>query len=486
MNKFYSITMLLSTVLITALAVLFTSPASGEDKGIATLYSFDGDVSIKSGAVWGVPPQNGMPIYHGDKFITGADSIIRIRFYDGSLLDILPNSNVRVAEIVGDEGLTSRKDMRKREIRVFLGTVLYKSSPESIIKTKLVSPKSSAIVPSGSENRFGTDGTLAFINRSKKDGEMLGNITEGKVPETTVQQAKNDDNYQSSLRAGLSRQAYLEAVKQLMTAGLGNEILLASNSDSVNALILAGVAASEAQKKTADEVLILGAKYSIANNENLLIENKCLRENPDEEVRNRAENGIRSTQEAIGKGNQALQAAIQTAEKIEQLAKTALTGGPEQVKEAFKMLQPVLHNMIEEQKEVNAVAMGKGRVADVVTAGIVGDPKKIEEKVMKESKEEIGSEVGDGVVTEALVKQKLEEKEKEKEKDKDKDKDKDKKDKDKKDKDKDNTSGEDNDPTPVGDDDTSGTNDIPGFGDIPGPVDEWKPDIDNKPKPYGQ
>jgi len=75
--------------------VLFTSPASGEDKGIATLYSFDGDVSIKSGAVWGVPPQNGMPIYHGDKFITGADSIIRIRFYDGSLLDILPNSNIK-------------------------------------------------------------------------------------------------------------------------------------------------------------------------------------------------------------------------------------------------------------------------------------------------------------------------------------------------------------------------------------------------------
>jgi hypothetical protein len=472
----FSVKMLLRTVIITALAVLFTSPALSEDKGIATLYSFDGDVSIKSGAVWGVPPQNGMPIYHGDKFLTGADSIIRIRFHDGSLLDILPNSNVRVAEIIGDEGLSSRKDTRKREIRVFLGTVLYKSSPESIIKTKLVSPKSAAIVPSGSENRFGTDGTLAFINRSKKDGEMLGNITEGKVPETTVLQAKNDENYQSSLRAGLSRQAYLEAVKQLMTAGLGNEILIASNSDSVNAIILAGVAASEAQKKTADEVLILGAKYSIANNENLLIENKCLRNNPDEEVSKRAEKGIRSTQEAIGKGNQALQAAIQTAEKIEQLAKTALTGGPEQVKEAFKMLQPVLHNMIEEQKEVNAVAMGKGKVADVVTAGIVGDIRKIEEKEMKKAKEEIGSEVGDGVVTQALVKQKLEEKEK----------DKDKKDKDKKDKDKDNKSGEDNDPTPGGDDDASGTNDIPGFGDIPGPADEWKPDIDNKPKPYGQ
>ncbi len=481
----FSVKMLLRTVLITALALLFTSPALSEDKGIATLYSFDGDVSIKSGAVWGVPPQNGMAIYHGDKFITGADSIIRIRFHDGSLLDILPNSNVRVAEIVGDEGLSSRKDTKKREIRVFLGTVLYKSSPDSIIKTKLVSPKSAAIVPSGSENRFGTDGTLAFINRSKKDGEMLGNITEGKVPETTVQQAKNDGNYQSSLRAGLSRQAYLKAVRQLMTAGPGNEILLASNSDSVNAMILAGVAASEEQKKTADEVLILGAKYSIANNENLLIENKSLRENPDEEVSKRAEKGIRSTQEAVGKGNQALQAAIQTAEKIEQLAKTALTGGPEQVREAFKMLQPVLHNMIEEQKEVNAVAMGKGRVADVVTAGIVGDVRKIEEKEMKESKEEIGSEVGDGVVTEALVKQKLDEKEKDKEKDKDK-KDKDKDKKDKKDKDEDNKSGEDNDPAPGGDDDASGTNDIPGFGDIPGPADEWKPDIDNKPKPYGQ
>ncbi len=479
MDKFYSVKMLLGTVLITALAVLFTSPAFGEDKGIATLYSFDGDVSIKSGAVWGVPPQNGMPIYHGDKFLTGADSIIRIRFHDGSLLDILPNSNVRVAEIIGDEELSSKKDTKKREIRVFLGTVIYKSSPESIIKTKLVSPKSAAIVPSGSENRFGTDGTLAFIDRSKKNGELLGNITEGHVPETTVVQAKKDENYQSSLRAGLSRQAYLDAVKALMTAGLGNEILLASNSDSVDALILAGVAASEAQKKTADEVLILGAQYSIANNENLLIENQCLKDNPDEEVRRRAENGIRSTQEAIGKGNQALQSAIQTAEKIEELAKTALTGGPEQVKEAFKMLQPVLHNMIEEQKEVNAVAMGRGRVADVITAGIVGDPKKIEEKVMKESKEEIGSEVGDGAVTEALVKQKLEEKEK----------DKDKKDKDKKPgKDKDDT-GKKPDEQPTGNEgigDTPGTDDIPGFGDIPAPPEEWKPDIDNKPKPYGQ
>lgn len=102
-------------IMIAMTAMLFiANPVFAGLEGVATLYSFSGDIFMKSDGLWGVEPQKGLPVYHGDKFTTAGDSFVRIRFHDGSFLDILPNTNVRVAEIIGDEGLGSQKELKKR------------------------------------------------------------------------------------------------------------------------------------------------------------------------------------------------------------------------------------------------------------------------------------------------------------------------------------------------------------------------------------
>jgi len=447
MDKFYKLRTWIRIIFITAAVMLFTSPALCEYQKIGSLYSFDGDVMMKSNGLWGEPPQKGMPVYHGDKFITGADGTIRILFHDGSLLDILPNSNVRVAELIGDEGLSSKKDTRKREIRAFLGTVLYKSSPDSIIKTKLVSSESLTVIPSDSENRFGTDGKLAFIDRSKKYGDPIGNITEGNVPEATAKQSAENPNYQTSVAAAKIRKAYIEAVKKILTGRVSPGILFASNSDSVNALILAQNSGSEEQKKTADQILELGAACSITNNKNLIVENESLINNPDPEVKARAERGLRFSQEAMRKAEHALESAEQTAEEVTAIVKKAMTGDPDQINEAFEMLKPVISDMIKKQKDINAQAMGRELTADHVTAGYVIDIKKLEEDMQNQADEEAGKtygediEIGDGTISEIIRRIRNPGPPKPKK------------------------------PKPLKD------SEWPEY---------WKPDIDNKPKPYGQ
>lgn len=398
MNQFYNVNIRLGIGLMTAFVMLFTSPASGdEDRGIASLYSFEGNIAIKSKGVWGIAPRKGMPIYHGDKFITGLKDSLSIRFNDGSLLDILPNSNVRVAELIGDEGLTSSKDTRKREIRVFVGTVIYKSSPNSGIKTKLISPKSFTLIPSDSENRFGTDGNLAFISRSKKYGDPVGDITEGNVPEISEKQAAENQNYQTALAAAKMRKIYADAVEKLTASRFGSGILFASGSASLNALIPAQNAGSEEEKKTADQVLEMGAVYSVLNNKNLIVENESLLNNPEPEVKERAERGLRFSQESLRKAEQALQLAEQTAEEVTRLASRAMKGDTEQIRQAFEMLKPVVSDMIKRQKSINAEAMGKELLADHVTAGYVIDIRRLEEEMQNQANEEAREIYGEDI-----------------------------------------------------------------------------------------
>jgi hypothetical protein len=183
----------------TAGILLSAASAVAEEQIIATLHSFNGDIMMKSSGAWGVTPQNGMPLYHGDKIVTAAGSSARISFHDGSVLNILSDSNVYLSEPASDAAV------KEREIKLSQGKVVFSSSHDSATETTLVSPKATVVASAGSETHFGADGELAFTTESP-----------GKSS-SDVRPASDGLKYKSIPESERIRQAYIESVKQLLT-----------------------------------------------------------------------------------------------------------------------------------------------------------------------------------------------------------------------------------------------------------------------------
>ncbi len=188
-------------MMIAAAGILLSATwAVAEEQVIATLHSFSGDIMMKSSGAWGVTPQNGMPLYHGDKIVTAAGSNARICFHDGSVLNILPDSNVYLSEPASDTAV------KEREIRLSQGKAVFNSGKDSATETTLVSPKATVVASAGSETLFGADGELAFTTESP--GKSRGN---------EVRPASDELKYKSVPEAERIRQAYIESVKKLLT-----------------------------------------------------------------------------------------------------------------------------------------------------------------------------------------------------------------------------------------------------------------------------
>jgi len=196
---------------VAAVIVFATTPGFADVREIATLHSFEGDVMMKNGGIWGVTPQCGMPIYHGDKIVTDPECRMRIRFPDGSVLDILPDSDVCLLEPWSRGEAYSQNLSGEREIRLSGGTVVYKNSPNASVETRLVSPESSVSAPPNSDIQFEASEKLAFVNNPERKIRKSDS-----APHMPVMKAekKNHPDEQKSSEAHI-RKAYIDAVKQL-------------------------------------------------------------------------------------------------------------------------------------------------------------------------------------------------------------------------------------------------------------------------------
>jgi hypothetical protein len=200
MNKFYKAMVWIRMMVATAGILLSATSAVAEEQVIATLHSFNGDIMMKSSGAWGVAPQNGMPLYNGDKIVTAAGSNARISFHDGSVLNILSDSNVYLSEPASDAAV------KEREIRLSQGKAVFSSSRDSATETTLVSPKATVVASAGSETLFGADGELAFTTESP-----------GKSSGSDIRPASDGLKYKSIPESERIRQAYIESVKKLLT-----------------------------------------------------------------------------------------------------------------------------------------------------------------------------------------------------------------------------------------------------------------------------
>jgi len=195
-------------------ALSCANPAHAGLRGIAALDSSKGRVMVKSLGSWGVAPQEGMAFYVGDKILTKEGSAARILFHDDSVLDIEPNSVVRIIEQVNKDVEILRKEVKKRDIRVLLGKVRYKTGKVAETKVRLISPTLVTAL-TRTEVWFGTDGKQTCLEHVKGASKSIGNVTEGNVPEITSEQAGNDPNFQASLNSRRIWKEYFEAKREL-------------------------------------------------------------------------------------------------------------------------------------------------------------------------------------------------------------------------------------------------------------------------------
>ncbi len=269
-----------TAVVVLLIAAGLVISAGGQTPGIATIVSSKGNIVLETKNVWLKNPEAGRVICHGDQILTLRDGSVSLRFDDGSMLDISANSNVRITQPL-QKGVVADDELGKREIRVLLGKVGYKSGDTKTVTTRMVSPTAVAALR-GTEVQFGTDGIYTLLNRIEGSSDNSGNISEGHVPEVTPEQAAKNPLYQAVSEASKAWEKY-----------------------------------SSARNANASDVNILLAKAVQKTNEALLLENKTLENHPDKLVKTRALQGLKSSQEALRKPLDALKSTLEFQQKIE-------------------------------------------------------------------------------------------------------------------------------------------------------------------------
>lgn len=281
--------------LVLAVFLSLAGLAQAAPKGIATLNSFKGEVRIKSLGSWGVKAAEGIPLYHGDKILTGDQSRVRITFADGAILNLDPNGLVRIAHNRIFENELDSQGEPRREIRLLLGKLRYLAGTAQGMKTVLVAPQAMAVFK-GKETWFGTDGGHAFIQGSG-ELERSGNITLDAVPEVVPAQTASDPSYQAALSA-IDAWTEYEGAKQAL------EILRQqsepeayqrfSRSDKVADRFLD----EEDEEKKARYLALRGelAKYAAESVRGNIAENRRLIDNPEPHVSQRAKTAMEESQ----------------------------------------------------------------------------------------------------------------------------------------------------------------------------------------------
>ncbi len=295
------------------LIFFIANPAHADLKGIARLDGFRGEVLVKSLGSWGVAPQQEMPLYTGDKIFTenGTGTIL---FHDGSVLDIQPNSVIRVVE-------HGEKDVRERDIRVLLGKVRYKSGKTSKTKVKLISPMMLAGL-TRTEVWFGTDGTRTYLKQVSGSSEKIGDIISGDVPDITQLQTAKDLNFQASVKSRQIWKDYFAAKEELAGEKIATEVnayKLKSRSDQVISL--------EGEQKRKKHIDLMGrlSKYTASVCEENMTENDAFANHADFLVAGRAKEAKQVVGKALGKSREVSDMSASVKQEIASLEKQYLS-----------------------------------------------------------------------------------------------------------------------------------------------------------------
>lgn len=215
-------------VFVAGMLFFNSMPANAETRGIAILDSVNGPFHMKSLGSYGTHAHVGMPVYHGDKIVTEGDSQVGIKFHDGSILEILPNTVVRITVNFVEEKVVTRESPGKkiyhfqsslrREVRVFIGKIKFGygeagEDGEIRIRTMLVSPKAACEL-NGGWAWFGFDGKTTFKDQNEGTCEIHGDVRETDVPDVSAGQLSGDPNYKAALDAISHWKTYEKAKKE--------------------------------------------------------------------------------------------------------------------------------------------------------------------------------------------------------------------------------------------------------------------------------
>lgn len=126
-------------MIVFGLVMVPAGAALAKAKQVATLSSYSGKVIIRSQGSWGVKPQNGLPLYSGDKVVTRIGNAT-LSFDDGAVIRIANNSNLTVEEVEEKKGFFTRTRSVKRRLRLLLGKLRFATGRNATAKTVLETP----------------------------------------------------------------------------------------------------------------------------------------------------------------------------------------------------------------------------------------------------------------------------------------------------------------------------------------------------------
>jgi hypothetical protein len=250
-------------LLITAFCLMSVSaPAYAADKAIAKLTSFSGTVLIKSRGDWGVKPEAGLSLYSDDKVVTKM-GIATITFDDGAVIEVKANSNLLIRD-TEQSGVGKQLGAVKRELRLFLGKLLFRSGKGSSTSTSL---ETTTMVC----GLRGTAGTLSidasgqtYLQFTEGGGDTIGNFISGIAADVPVEIASlNAAQRAGFVAAAAADQAKRAAEKVAAGQGTSAEAALAS-ANAAEAAAREALAAAEAMLTSPDEAIRSEAKAAMA------------------------------------------------------------------------------------------------------------------------------------------------------------------------------------------------------------------------------
>jgi hypothetical protein len=209
-------------LLITAFCLTgLSTPSYSADKAVAKLTGFAGTVLIKSQGSWGVTPENDLLLYSNDRVVTKIGTAT-ITFNDGAVIEIKANSNLLIRE-TEETGVSKQLGTVKRQLRLLLGKMLFKSGKGSGVNTTL---ETTTMVC----GLRGTQGTLSidamgqtYLQFVEGWGDILGKYISGIASDVPGEIAALADLQQAAFVAAASAKKAKEAAEQLARGEITKE-----------------------------------------------------------------------------------------------------------------------------------------------------------------------------------------------------------------------------------------------------------------------
>ncbi|MBI3013480.1 MAG: FecR domain-containing protein, partial [Candidatus Tectomicrobia bacterium] len=203
--------------LFTVGSVLIAPPVFAQTESIARIDQFQGVVWVKSQENWTVVERVPVDLVSGDKVVT-QEGRARVVWSDGGVVDVSPDSNVRITEKKESRGFFVRRLVVVRKVRVLLGQIAFNlTSKEGEKEHSLETPTVVAALR-------GTAGNLGV----GLQGQTGGGLTQGNwVPSAPISptlpvvlpaQARQAPVQQAAAQAVAAAQQAVQATQQAAQA----------------------------------------------------------------------------------------------------------------------------------------------------------------------------------------------------------------------------------------------------------------------------